>query len=248
MFRVVFFLVLAIFALGSTASWGYNISPMVIELRPAGSGTSTSLTITNTHEVPVAIEISAYKRSQKEDGSDDLTPETEDLIITPPQMIIPPGTSQSVRIQWVGEASPDLELPYRIVTEQLPIRLTKVQRNDRTADISMKYRYEAALYIVPDGAKPEAVISHAEVVSQDGEKMVRLTLNSQGTKRAILDSPKVKISSSGSDFTLEGEEAKALQGLNILPNSKRVVYLPAPNGISEGKIEAVVQSGYLFVK
>lgn len=231
-----------------SSAGAYELRPMVIELSPSGSGSSASVTITNTHKVPIAIEISVHKREQNTDGSDKLSPEVEDLIVTPPQMIIPPGASQSVRVQWVGNGVPDHELPYRLVTQQLPIRLSQVTRDDKTADLTMKYRYEASLYIVPRGVEPSVRISSAEVVSSESGDKLRLTILSEGTKRAILDSPRLTLARSTGNLVLEGEGIAELQGMNILPGSTRIVDIAAPQGFSKGTVSAQIETRYMFAR
>ena len=228
----------------------YDLKPMVIQLRPSGNGSSATAVITNTHEVPIAIELRAYRREQQPDGTDKLTPEDKDVIVNPPQMVISPKASQSFSVQWVGDPRPDRELAYRVVSDQLPIQFKKVSRNDRTADITMKYRYEMALYVEPDGTKPLARIVSAEAVSgKDGAKQLVLKIRSDGNMRAILDRPVVDLSASGgSKVRLEGESAKELQGLNILPGVERVVKITAPAGVSPGPLTATLNSEYIVLK
>jgi len=222
----------------------YDLKPLVVELTPSGSGSSGSMTITNTHEVPIAIEISVHKRQQQDDGSDELSPELDDVIINPPQMVMQPGTSQAVRIQWVGDQNPDRELSYRIVTEQLPIRLTKAQRNDRTAELTMKYRYEAALYVAPRGVRPSAKLESAEVVEQNGVSMLAVTIVSDGTSRAILNEPRLVLAGPQGEVVVDGESMAAFQGLNVLSGSKRVVFIPAPAGLPSGSISGSLESDF----
>ena len=222
----------------------YDVKPMVVELRPSGSGSSTSMTVSNTHAVPIAIEVSVHKREQLPDGTDRLVLETNDVIINPPQMVIQPGASQTIRVQWVGDPNPDHELAYRIIPEQLPIRLSQVQRNDKTAELTMKYRYEAALYIAPRGVRPSARLERAEVVNQGGTPMLQVTIVSDGTSRAILSAPRLRLAGSNGDMTIEGEDLAPLQGLNILPGATRVVSFPAPAGMSVGPVTASLESEY----
>jgi len=222
----------------------YDLKPLVIELSPSGSGSSGSMTVTNTHSVPIAIEVGVHKRVQNEDGSDSLSPELDDVIVNPPQMVIAPGSSQSIRIQWVGDQNPGNELSYRIVTEQLPIRLTRAQRNDKTAELTMKYRYEAALYIVPRGSRPSAKLESAQVVDRNGSSMLQVTIASDGTSRAILNDPRLIFSGPQGEVVIDGEAAAPLQGLNVLSGSKRVVFLPAPSGLPQGPVSGSLEAKF----
>lgn len=235
-------------ALLSSSAWAYDVKPMVVELSPSGSGSSATVTIANTHKVPIAIEVSVHDRKQQPDGSDALTREDDDLIVTPPQLVLQPGASQAVRIQWVGEPDPKRELDYRLITEQLPIPLARRKERDVDAQLTMKYRYEVALYVIPRGAAPSARLESAEVVSgQDGRKL-HVAIASEGTRRSILDKARLTLSSGGRSFTVDGEAAAALQGLNVLPGSTRVVILPAPPDMPTGKVSGELETGYLSLR
>lgn len=225
----------------------YDVRPIVIQLSPSGPGASDTVVITNSHDEPIAIEVRAYRRSQNPDGTDERTPEDTDIIITPPQMVIAPGASQSVRLRWIGDSAPDRELAFRVVTEQLPIALGPRQTGDAVANLSLAYRYEAALYVVPPGSAPAARITRAAPVeADDGTRWIELDIASEGTRRAILDQPSLSLTpQSGEPVVLGGEAAEPLAGLNILSGGYRTVRLPWPDGLPFGPVEAELRTGYM---
>lgn len=226
----------------------YEMNPMVMELRPAGQGSAASGIITNTHKESIAIELQVFERTQRPDGSDDLVLEEQDVIVTPPQMVIAPGESQSFRVQWVGDPDPSRELSFRLVSNQLPIRFKKVQRNDYTAEVTMKYRYEVALYIQPQGTEPSAQLQSAKVIDDgQGGRVLELTITSNGTRRAILDKPTLELTGGGASLTLSTEQLAPLVGINILPGSTRIVRMPAPAGLPLGDISGTLKTTYLVV-
>ena len=236
------------FLLGtSERAFAYDLRPIIIQLAPSGGGSSGTVIITNSHEVPIAIEARAYRRIQNPDGTEELVPEDEDLIITPPQMVIAPGSSQAVRVRWVGDAELERELTFRLVTEQLPIQLATESDAETTANLSFAYRYEAALYIVPPNSRPSARITRAEPVQdENGVQWLELDIASEGTRRAILEGPTLSISAAGnsSPLVLEGEAVKPLVGLNILSGGYRTVRVPWPEGFAVGPVEADLQTKY----
>ena len=225
----------------------YDLQPIVIQLSPGGAGSSQTMTLTNTHQEAIAIEVKAFQRNQRPDGTDELVLDEEDLIVFPPQMVIPAGESQSFKVQWVGDSAPARELAYRIVTTQLPIKFNTQEVNGRRADLAVNYRYEAALYIMPPGVQPEAELRSAKIVdSEDGDKQIELEIASIGTMRAILDNPSLVISStSGQSATLSGDEIYPLIGLNILPGNTRIVRIPAPAGFNQGPLQATLNHSYV---
>lgn len=228
----------------------YDFRPLVIQLTPAGAGSSQSAVVTNSHKEPIAIEVSVRKRTQLEDGSDTLTEEPGDFIISPMQMVIAPGKSQSIRIQWVGDSNPKAELAYRLIVNQLPIRFRHETQGERTFDVSMKYRYEAALYVMPKGATPAIrVVSAVPGADAEGKPVLKLKLASEGTRRAILDQPVLTLSPAGggAPVKLEGDAVKALVNLNVLPGAQRTVDIAWPAALPPGPVQADLQTQFAIL-
>jgi fimbrial chaperone protein len=236
-----------IFSFLPVPAFAYDFRPLVIQLTPAGAGSSQSAVVTNSHKEPIAIEMSVRKRAQAEDGSDILSDEPGDFIISPMQMVIAPGKSQSVRIQWIGESNPKVELAYRLIVNQLPIRFRREKQGERTFDVSMKYRYEAALYVMPQGAAPAIrVVSAAPGTDAQGKPVLKLRLASEGTRRAILDQPALTLSpqGGGAPVKLEGDAVKPLINLNVLPGFQRTVDIPWPETLPPGPVQAALQTQF----
>ena len=238
-------------AVASIAPLGaYDLTPIVVQLRPTGAGAAQQMTITNSHDQPIAIEVKAFRREQLPDGTDRLTPETQDLLITPPQMVIPPKSSQTFKVRWVGDANPERELAYRIVTTQLPIAFRTEKKGDRTANVSLAYRYEAALYVTAAGKAPNASLAQVrEVTGDDGKRWLEVSIRNDGTARALIDKPRLLLrSASGSSVTLAGEQLAALQNLNVLAGSERKVRLPWPAELAGGAVTGELQNSYAVLK
>ncbi len=225
----------------------YDLKPIVIQLSPSGSGTTQTVLITNTHKVPIAIEVRAYSRKQNPDGSETRAPEDEDLIISPPQMVIAPKASQNFKVQWVGDPAPEKELAFRLVTTQLPIKFKDQKEGDVSVKVDMSYRYEAALYIVPPKSKPSAkLVSVAPVKGGDGKTWLEAKILSQGTRRAIIEKPSLKLTAEngGDTVTLEGEALAALANQNILVGNERIIRLPWPEGLAVGPVRGELRTEY----
>lgn len=234
----------------SATAAAYDLKPIVVQLSPTGAGSGQTLVITNSHDVPIAIEVRAYRRQQMPNGEDTLTPEEEDLLIYPPQMVIPPQTSQSFKVQWVGDPAPTRELAYRIVTEQLPIKFTQEIEAGSNADLTVRYRYEAALYIVPSNAEPSARLSSiSRVTGEDGSEQLELRIASEGTMRAILDTPRITVkSTSGQSVVLSGEQIQPLDGFNVLPGVERIIRIAAPAGLPTGPLTGELDTRYVVLE
>jgi fimbrial chaperone protein len=237
-------------ALFASSIEAYDISPLVLQLDPTGPGSTGSVLITNSHTVPIAIEIKLFERTQQADGSDALVPEKGEFVVIPSQMVIAPGSSQSIRVQWTGDSSPKKELAYRLVTEQLPIQFEKRVTGDRTLDVKVQYRYEAALYISAPNTQPSANVTSARLAtSANGEAILELHVANSGKRRAILNLPKIDIETVNGEakVSLSEERVGALNNLNILAGSLRVVRLPWPKELPQGEVTVKLQTGYASV-
>lgn len=234
-------------ALPVTEAAAYEFAPIVAEFEPSGPGAARSFVVNNTQSGPVALQIEVFARTSDETGNEVRVPDYDSFIITPPQLVVPPGTSQAIRAQWIGPDQLEREQAYRIIVTQLPIRFAADAREgDIQADVSMGYTYEAAAYVSPRGASPSAELVMAEpLLADDGTQMLRLTIRSTGKKRAILDQPRLKISSSsGGSVELEGERLSALQLKNILSGTQAVIDIPWPEELAFGPVDVQMTTRY----
>ena len=224
----------------------YELSPIVAQFSSEGPGSSRSFVIRNTHQQPIALQIEVFKRSADALGNETREPEYDDFIVTPPQMVIAPGNSQSIRAQWVGEANPETELAYRFVVTQLPIRFERDNSDeDVNIDVAMGYKYEAAIYVLPDGGKPSAEVSKSEaILNEDGEETLRVTINSVGERRAILISPTLSVTGNNQNIDITGEALAPLNNKNILAGTQTVVELPWPESLPFGDVSATLKTQY----
>lgn len=233
----------------SSTALAYDFQPMVAEFAPSGPGATRSFVIRNTQQAPIALQIESFKRSQGADGAEVRTPD-EDFLITPPQIVVPPGASQNVRAQWIGGAPPKKELAYRFIVKQLPISYqTAATNTDKTASVAIGYTYEAAVYVTPPGAKPGArLVGVAPVTGPMGEKLLRVTLESTGNTRAIIDKPKLSLRpQSGGAVELTADQLKPMENFVVLVDTQRSIDLPWPEKVPFGPVSAEFSSDYYDV-
>lgn len=233
-------------ALSSLPAAAYEFAPIVAQFTPNGSGAARTFVVRNTHEEPVALQIEMFQRSADETGKELRQPEYDDFIITPPQLVLAPGQSQSIRVQWVGDSDPDMELSYRMIVEQLPIPYAKEDAgSNRVTDISLGIRYEAALYVVPREGDPAAEITQAESIeTETGEKILRLTIKNTGQRRAILQEPSVTVTTNGQSTTLSGDSIPVLSNYNIIAGTQAVFDIPWPESVPFGPVSASLSTDY----
>lgn len=221
--------------LGATAQ-AYEFSPIVAQFSPSGPGAAQSFLVRNTQPRPVAIEIQTMRRSMGPTGEDILEPEIEDFIVAPPQLVVAPGASQTIRVQWIGEPSPDHELYYRLIVSQLPIRYEREEEIERAAEIDLAFRYQAALYITPPGVSADVrVRAIDQAAGEDGARLLAVTLENQGDRRAVLRNAALALSGAdGATIDLAGTALEGLSGRAVLARTSVTYTVPWPEGAPPG--------------
>jgi fimbrial chaperone protein len=214
----------------------YRVVPLTLELAPSGRNAQASFRIINDGEQAIAIQVSVAKRTIAEDGTDSTASSEDEFVVFPPQMVLRPGQSQAVRVQWKGDPNPAGELPYRIVTEQLPINLQRERTGG--AQVALLLRYEGTLYVVPEGAKAAIGVQEARAeTGPDGQRRLSVLVANTGNKHAILGNLKVTVQGGGQTVVLEGEQATGMAGANVLAGAKRRFTIPLPATIPVGPVQ-----------
>lgn len=95
----------------------FHVTPVRVNL--SSQQTSAALTVQNSGEEPVVIQLQATAWSQ-ENGQDQYPPANEDLLATPPIFTIQPGATQIVRVALRRSAGVDQELSYRLFLQEVP--------------------------------------------------------------------------------------------------------------------------------
>jgi fimbrial chaperone protein len=212
---------LLVFALAGIAR-AYQVSPMIYDMKPTGAGASAVIRVNNTNASPITIELVAEKRLFDETGKESREAADKDFVLFPPQAIVQPGSTQAVRIQYVGEQKLDKSSTYTVTVKQVPVKLP----NDGKSGVQFVFNFSTVANIVPDGAKAQI-----DTVSlQPAGKMLRLTLHNSGNKYANLALSNVELSGGSFKSTVKDDAwRKALGTSWILPGGTRVIELPKPD-------------------
>lgn len=101
---------------------GFSVSPVRVYLSAESS--ITSIKVSNKSDTPTLIQADAFLWEQK-DGQEILVP-TNDLLISPPIITIPPQKSQVVRLALRRPADQSKEMTYRIKIKEVANEVKKV--------------------------------------------------------------------------------------------------------------------------
>ncbi len=229
----------------------FLFSPMQSNFATSGQKATQSFLVTNTGKKATAIQIKMVKRQMDLDGKEINTDADDDFILYPPQMLVKAGERQTVRVTWVGNASPPQELAYRIIAEQLPVDLTEIRQTQGNTTVAIKvlFQYMGSVYIVPPNVSPNLSLENAVCqveTSKDGKKenKLQLTFANQGTAHTLLSNLRLNLAPVGKEanpIKLEAKQLTGVNGENMLAGSKRRFSLPCPAGLPNDKLSGTFE-------
>lgn len=157
----------------ATVADSMTVQPVIIDLSSSGRQVSAVVTVQNTFQTPLPVELKAQVADLDINGLKPSGKDADDLLIFPPQALIAPGRTQSFRVQWVGD--PDLKTSrhFYITVAQLPVKLPAGQ-----SAVQVLYNFQVVVSVGAPGAKPAVRVANAEI-STEGDGKPRVVLNLQ---------------------------------------------------------------------
>ena len=207
-------------AVSASSASAHRVYPMTYELAPTGSAASTVLRVENTTDRAITLEVVAEKRAWDELGAETRVPAEEDFVVLPPQMVVQPGQTQAVRVQYVGPPVVDDTAMYVIGINQVP-----VQDPNASTGVQFVINFGTAAYVVPPGAQTDLkVVSVDPVAEQPG--MMRVVLENAGSRYAPLGNTTFTFSNSkGQRMALSGDPLRESLVTSIVPSHGRRVFM-----------------------
>ncbi|WP_235534206.1 MULTISPECIES: fimbria/pilus periplasmic chaperone [unclassified Sphingopyxis] len=142
----------------SVAAYAMVVQPVVIDLTTSGRTMSQVITVENTFDKPLPVEMRIEGLELTPDGVNATGKDPGELAVFPPQTLIQPGQRQSFRVQYVGDPALARSKHYFVTAAQLP-----VQTNDTQSNVQLLYNFQVLVSVSPDGAKPTLTIASAEI-------------------------------------------------------------------------------------
>ena len=219
--------------------WSLDVSalkvvPFVHSFNPEDRNESSfQYYIENSTDDYMAFEISIFKRRLDRNGQDILEKDDESFTIYPRQIIIPPHSHRSVKVQWKGNkeftANPNLEQAFRVRMEQFPINKDQKKAPRKTANIQVTYEIKASLYATPKDAK-----EHLTIVKSDSKTIV---IRNSGTKRGEPITSNLNVNGTKIVDLISQDESHSV----VMPHSERV-YHRRKNNLQSTQKRSVLDS------
>lgn len=177
---------------------------------------STQFLIENTTTEIIPVTVKGFLRLQNKDGTEKL-PVTNDIKVFPPQLIISPGERKTIRVDWSGPSSLETERVYRVVAEQVPLKVSKGEKKNR-GGIKMLLKYMNVVYV--PAKRP---FSKVEALKYEAKNnWIYLTLRNSGNTHQYIKNLEVSFVKGKKKLSLSRKALDNLNGQNILAKTTRV--------------------------
>ncbi len=220
-----------------TRVWAMTLTPIETQLTPSGRGASSVFRLSNTGPDAIAVDFSVKSRQMSRNGQDVLGDAESDFIIVPSQISLQPGQVQSVRVQYVGDATLSQEKAYRLIAEQLPLDPASATKAAATpnAGVRLLIKYVASVYVTPPRAKPTVELVQLSLLPKTDKAPVQIevTLKNIGQAHVILSRSSLQFRIAGKPYTLSAEQLTGLESENLLAGTERVFKVSWPASVPE---------------
>lgn len=221
---------IGILIFATASAWSMNVEPLSARFAPTGRESIQTYRITNTQSQPIAVRIRTTTRELQPNGEEVRNPAEEMFLVFPGRLLLQPGQTQAVRVQWRGSSDLPREEAYRIIFEQVAVDDSADATGDSAGvSLSFMYRYVGALYITPPQAEGEVVLSTTTVVSDPGPSggitELLLEFENRGTAHVVVREPTVVIEGKAPDGTslryeIDADALSVLSGINLLAGAR----------------------------
>jgi fimbrial chaperone protein len=202
-----------------------DVTPMVTRLTTDAAAAGYRLSIRNTSATPITVEITPFRMSLDANGGRELEEDQGDLLVFPPQSIIPPNREQVVQIRYVGDRTIETPRMYLIRAAQLPILLAEDQSQPVGAEVQIAFNVNTHLFVSPPGAAADVVVSASER-APNGDMV--LTLENRGTGIGHLRLARYAVTApGGSPLAIDASKIDMGQVSALPAGASRQVRIPA---------------------
>ncbi|MBI1405001.1 MAG: fimbria/pilus periplasmic chaperone [Caulobacter sp.] len=221
-----------------------TVQPVVVDLRMAGREMSAPVRVENNGPNPLPVEIRVVETDITPDGVKASDRRSEDLLVFPPQAIIPPGETQVFRLQYVGEPGSDRSKHYYVEVAQLPVELPEGQ-----SAIQILYNFQVMVNVASISAgAPDLKVESAEVATNaDGKTVAAFTVRNASLNYGYISTGSLKVSykdASGKETVSKSLSSNDIQqsiGFGMVgPGATRRFVTPIEVGPAGGTVKVVL--------
>lgn len=194
----------------------FSVAPVRIFMVPRDR--AVAVTVTNDADTELVMQADIYQWRQKPNGEDDLTL-SEDMILAPPIVKIPPKSRQVFRLALLKPLLPGEQQTYRLLVREIP----EARAPEVGAQLQIAIAFSLPVFVTPPGVKRQVNCT----LERSTPEQTRAICENQGNAYAQL-----------THFELASPAGQTLanrdQGGYLLPTIKRSFELSASGGVGVG--------------
>ena len=203
-------------ALPSVEAGQFSVTPVRIFMAPRDR--AVAVTVTNDADTELVMQADIYQWRQKPNGEDDLTL-SEDMILAPPIVKIPPKSRQVLRLALLKPVQPGEQQTYRLLVREIPeARIPEVG-----VQLQIAIAFSLPVFVTPTGVKRQIDCT----LERSTPEQARAVCENRGNAYAQL-----------THFELASAAGQTLAirdlGGYLLPTTKRSFELSASGGAGAG--------------
>jgi fimbrial chaperone protein len=223
----------------STALYAMTVQPVVLDLTTSGRGMSQVITVENTFDRPLPVELRLEALELTADGVRATGEDTGELALFPPQALIQPGQRQNFRVQYVGDPALARSKHFFVTVAQLP-----VQTPEASSNIQLLYNFQILVSVSPEGVSPAIQIASSRIGrDSEGLPVPILTVANPSAAHGYLSRGRLEIvqnDASGREIfrhRMSGPEMQQTIGYGLIGGGQtRQVTLPVRLPAADGGI------------
>lgn len=211
----------------------HEVNPMRIVLVPVEGRSQSTITVNNTRDDPLMVEIKTFERVTEPDGAERLDEVDDAFIVFPPQFQVAPRTSQAIRIQYVGLPAVDQARSYVIQVAEVPAETPGF------SGVRFTYNFGVAVYVEP----PRAVERLSVVSADRSEEGLRVVIRNSGARFGLLHLNRLIVTVGDQRMELTGDDlAERIENPLLPPGMDRVVAVRMADLPAAGAVSAEVRA------
>ncbi len=200
---------LAVSLAGQALAGSFTVTPVRIFMTPRDR--AVALTIVNEADDKLVLQTEVFRWGQ--DATRETMTETEDVVVVPPILTIPPKGRQVVRLATVRPNTSASEVTYRLLVREV-VEAAKPKSDDEV-QVPIALTLSLPIFITPPRAKRDVV---CDVLSELRDGNPSLRCENKGTAYAQIR--RVEVTRG------EAQLAELDVGVSILPGISRTVVVP----------------------
>lgn len=200
-----------------------SVTPIHVEMGPAGGTARTQITVTNSSDKPMPVETAIEKLALDENGGRKTSKAGDEFLVFPPQAIIPAGGTQVFRVQWVGEPMLEQSQSYLFSVSQVPVKLPKGQSR-----LQVVMSFGVVINVAAAQGSPSLkVVGTGTTVDGQGKRRATIVVENASKMHALLPDGKLSVASAGWSHTFTPAEMREKIGIGLVqPGKRRKFVLP----------------------